>query len=187
MHAKINPVARQRHYCNPTEPGVCVFATTAVLDYVPVFFQDRLAQLAIQVMSRVHRKHRSQLHAFVVMPEHLHFMSTMPQHMNSIQFVGDLKTKIAEAILPELDDTTRARFSMQTGLNRRVFWKRSFRGFEVEGQDIFLQKANYIHLNPVRRGLVSYSEDYPWSSARLYLAGKWDEDQGLQFELEDLA
>jgi putative transposase len=179
-------MARQRHYQNPREPGVCVFATTAVLDYVPVFFQDRLAKIAIEEMTRIHRKHQALLHAFVLMPEHLHFISTMPKRMNSIQFVGDLKTKMAEAILPELDDTTRNKFSQQVGLNRRVFWKRSFRGFEVEGQDIFLQKTNYIHLNPMRRGLVAYEEDYRWSSARLYLKGKWNEDHGLQFEMEDL-
>ena len=27
---------------------------------------------------------------------------------------------------------------------------------------------NYIHLNPVRRGLVERAEDWAWSSARWY-------------------
>ncbi|HTQ10911.1 MAG TPA: transposase [Fimbriimonadaceae bacterium] len=179
-------MARQRHYRNPVDPGVCVFATTAVLDYVPVFFQDRLARIAIRELVRMHAKHEAKLHAFVLMPEHLHLLSTMPRHMNSIQFVGDLKSKMADAILPHLDEATQAGFAMQIGLGRRVFWKRSFRAFEVEGDDVFWQKVQYIHLNPVRRGLVTYAEDYRWSSARLFLAGKWRGKEGLSFALGDL-
>lgn len=30
------------------------------------------------------------------------------------------------------------------------------------------QMIEYIHLNPVRRGLVARPEDWPWSSARWY-------------------
>jgi len=57
---------------------VCVFATTTVLDFVPVFYEDSVARLAIREMARIHQKHRALLHAFVIMPEHLHFISTMP-------------------------------------------------------------------------------------------------------------
>ncbi|HVT14370.1 MAG TPA: hypothetical protein VHE55_19050 [Fimbriimonadaceae bacterium] len=48
---------------------------------------------------------------------------------------------MTEAILPHLDLGTKARFSEQIGLNRRVFWQRSFRGLEVEGERMFWQKA----------------------------------------------
>jgi hypothetical protein len=33
---------------------------------------------------------------------------------------------------------------------------------------MFMQKVNYIHLNPVRAELVSRAIDYPWSSARIW-------------------
>jgi hypothetical protein len=32
----------------------------------------------------------------------------------------------------------------------------------------FMQKVNYIHLNPVRAGLVERATDYHWSSARIW-------------------
>jgi putative transposase len=179
-------MARQRHYRNSTAPGICLFATTTVLDFVPVFKQDRLARLAIHRFLQVHRRHGARLHAFVFMPEHLHFLTTLPDHLDSTRFAGDLKTKIAQGVLPHLDAPTKSKFAMQTGLNRRVFWQRSFRGFSVEGEEIFWQKATYIHLNPVRRKLVQYAEDYRWSSAKLFMAGKWNSENGLEFDVSDL-
>ena len=44
---------------------------------------------------------------------------------------------------------------------------------------MFWQKANYIHRNPVRAGIVENAEDYKWSSAGLYLGGAWDEVGGV--------
>jgi hypothetical protein len=38
-----------------------------------------------------------------------------------------------------------------------------------------LAATRYIALNPVSAGLVSRAEDWPWSSARAYLAGEDDE------------
>ncbi|MFI5385970.1 MAG: REP-associated tyrosine transposase [Fimbriimonadales bacterium] len=179
-------MARYRHYRNPTEPGICFFATTTILDFVPVFRDPRLADLAIREVVSVHRKHRARLNAFVVMPEHLHFVTTLAPDQDCIFFVGRLKTRLAEAVLPKLTETTRALFNHQRGLNRREFWRPSFRGFQVEGDDVFWQKVEYTHLNPVRRGLVLYPEEYRWSSARLFLRGHWSEERGLSFTLEDL-
>jgi putative transposase len=35
-----------------------------------------------------------------------------------------------------------------------------------------VEKIRYIHLNPVRRGLVEKPEDWPWSSYRHYSTGE---------------
>jgi putative transposase len=37
-------------------------------------------------------------------------------------------------------------------------------------KDIY-EKINYIHNNPVRRGLVEKPEDWPWSSSKAWLEG----------------
>jgi putative transposase len=36
----------------------------------------------------------------------------------------------------------------------------------ITGEDAFMQKVNYIHLNPVRAGLVEHPDEYLYSSAR---------------------
>ncbi len=49
------------------------------------------------------------------------------------------------------------------------FWQRGG-GYDrniVTESELF-EKVEYIHQNPVRRGLVKRSTDWPWSSARWY-------------------
>lgn len=38
----------------------------------------------------------------------------------------------------------------------------------LTSENIFMQKVNYIHLNPVRAGLVEKPEDYLYSSFRIW-------------------
>jgi putative transposase len=48
-------------------------------------------------------------------------------------------------------------------------------GAVVMDEPHLLAATRYIALNPVSAGLVSRAEDWPWSSARAYLAGEDDE------------
>lgn len=77
-------------------------------------------------------------------------------------------------IAPERRD-----FDQQRGLNRRQFWKYSYRSIEIAGDKMFWQKMEYVHLNPVRAGYVERAEDYRWSSARFLASGDWSEETGL--------
>src|ERR1043166_5129814 len=38
----------------------------------------------------------------------------------------------------------------------------------IFSEGMFMQKVNYIHLNPVRANLVDKATDYRWSSARIW-------------------
>ena len=49
-----------------------------------------------------------------------------------------------------------------------------------------IEKANYIHQNPVRAGLVDTPQDYRWSSIR-YWMGKPADDEPLKMDLDQLA
>ena len=55
----------------------------------------------------------------------------------------------------------------------------------VFSEAFFMQKVNYIHLNPVRAGLVAQAEDYRWSSARYWLR-RVVEDEPLRMDLEKI-
>ncbi len=41
----------------------------------------------------------------------------------------------------------------------------------VTQEDVFKQKVEYIHNNPVKKGLVEEAEHWNYSSARNYLCG----------------
>jgi hypothetical protein len=47
-------------------------------------------------------------------------------------------------------------------------WQQEKNVFSVFSEKVFMEKVNYIHLNPVRAGLVKRAIDYRWSSARIW-------------------
>jgi len=52
------------------------------------------------------------------------------------------------------------------------FWQARFYDFNVWTERKLIEKLNYIHRNPVERGLVASPEQWRWSSFRWYLRGE---------------
>jgi len=52
------------------------------------------------------------------------------------------------------------------------FWQDRFKSQPVGKDEYFIQCGKYIELNPVRKGLVSKPEDWPYSSYSFYAHGK---------------
>jgi hypothetical protein len=61
-------------------------------------------------------------------------------------------------------------------------WQQEKNVFSVFSEGIFMQKVNYIHLNPVRAGLVEEAIDYHWSSARIWQK-RGAEDEPLMVDI----
>jgi hypothetical protein len=57
--------------------------------------------------------------------------------------------------------------TVQDGSHYRL-WQRRFYPFNVFSEKKRQEKLNYMHNNPVKRGLVSAPGDWPWSSWRFY-------------------
>ncbi len=53
-------------------------------------------------------------------------------------------------------------------INKGTFWQKGFFDFAILTDKKFGEKFNYIHYNPVKRGLVERAEDYKYSSAMEY-------------------
>ena len=51
-------------------------------------------------------------------------------------------------------------------------WQEGSHPEAIYSDDFARQKIEYIHNNPVKAGLVSKAEDWPYSSARAYLLGE---------------
>ncbi len=95
------------------------------------------------------RFHRYQLHAFVVMPNHVHMLVT--PSVVATKWLGPLKGFTA--------------FQANRILGRvGAFWQRESYDHVVRsgGSE---RVRRYIENNPVKAGLVSTAEDYRWSSA----------------------
>jgi putative transposase len=174
-----NYVQPYKHYVNRLAPTDSAFVTTTVLDFVPVFADPGVADLAVKELFAAHETESAPLHSFVVMRHHIHFLCQLPDHLDVSAFVRRVKSKMARSIRPLLSPKREAGFDQQRGLNDRVFWQRSFRCFGISSVEVFRQKVTYVHWNPVKAEVCGAPEEYRWSSACIWHAGLWDEVKGV--------
>jgi putative transposase len=106
------------------------------------------AELLEQTILDYHRQGRFLLHAFVIMPDHFHALITPAPDVSlekAMQFI-------------------KGGFSFRLKSKHDV-WMRSFNESQISTQEKFRGCVLYIEENPVRRGLVTESKAYPFSSA----------------------
>ncbi len=110
-----------------------------------------------EVLETTRRKHHFWINAYVVMPEHVHLLVSEPE-------VSMLSTALK--VLKQ--ESTRK--LKTTGMDH--FWQARYYDFNVHSEMKRAEKVDYIHFNPVRRGLVEEPQDWRWSSYRHYDTGK---------------
>jgi REP element-mobilizing transposase RayT len=119
----------------------------------PVWLQDpRIAGCVVGRLARGQSDFRQyDLHAFVVMANHLHMLLTPRVPMRTL--TDGLKGVIARMA------------NRMLGRRGERFWDDESFGHWARDGAQFTRIKNYIERNPVRAGLVSKPEDWPWSSA----------------------
>jgi REP element-mobilizing transposase RayT len=109
------------------------------------------------------------------MPDHIHLL-IWPQGQSIVtEFMRDFKRftsgRIArQANLENKTDWVKAFEQAGQDTSRADFkvWQDSFWEEVVFTDEFLRQKLNYIHMNPVRAGLVDEPQNYPYSSNRNY-------------------
>ena len=108
--------------------------------------------------------------AWVVMPEHIHLV-LVPRDGKLGLVMRGVKQGFGRKMIRRWRDRDYSVLEKLTDSDGIVrFWQRGG-GYDrnVRDLDELREKVNYIHRNPVERGLVERAEDWAWSSARDYL------------------
>jgi putative transposase len=112
------------------------------------------------------------LYAFVVMPDHLHallkpIMNGISKTMQLIKGRTAREINIQRAIEAKGEAKASPAHDRVNGFSSPTnFWQKGYFDFTVITENKFKEKFNYIHYNPVKRGLVEKAEDYIFSSAK---------------------
>ena len=131
---------------------------------------DQSRRIVLGVLNSQLDKQQARLVGFVLMPDHVHALIWFPVTGQLSYFMKQWKQRssrnIRKLVLPTLP---RYRSLMQ---NDDPFWQRKYHAFHIYSRQKLEEKLNYIHLNPVRAGLVERPVDWRWSSARFYEQGR---------------
>jgi putative transposase len=93
------------------------------------------------------------------MPEHIHLLTNEPAKRTLATFLQIFKQLSARQL---------------KSAGEKQFWQRRYYDFNVSSIEKYIEKVQYIHRNPVKRGLVSRPKDYRWSSFNHYATGEPD-------------
>jgi putative transposase len=163
---------KRRHTFN--EPGHAHELTFSCYSGFPFLNSERTCLWLADSINQARKNLNFALWAFVFMPEHVH-MIVYPR--DPIYEVEDIRKAIKEPVArkairhfaqhsPQWSPRITRRRGERT---ERLFWQ-SGGGFDrnITESKTLLAMIDYIHLNPVRRGLVTRARDWRWSSARWF-------------------
>lgn len=122
--------------------------TTVTCDRQPVFTDINSARLLIRELRHLHEAGIINSLAWVVMPDHLHWMIQLHDHWPLFRVVKTIKARSALAINAHLD-------------LHGSLWQRAYHDRAARKDDDVCQLARYIIANPLRAGLVEHIGDYP--------------------------
>lgn len=165
MHTR-QPAPHRKRLKRREIDGQDRFITFSCEQRLPLLRNPAIADLVVASLARVRLDFDLALFAWVVMPEHVHLLVRPPADSEIAPALRSLKTTVARRAFArwrELDAPILKRLETADGPAR--FWLKGG-GFDRNIRDAaeFRRTVQYIHRNPVERGLVEQPEQWRWSS-----------------------
>jgi putative transposase len=141
-------------------PGGSYFFTVTLLERHHSDLLVRYIDLLRTSVLRVRRRRPFVIHAWVVLPEHLHCLVELP--------AGDadyatrwmlIKQSFAKS-LPKIEFRNAARLRRQ----ERGIWQRRYWEHVIRDDEDWHRHLDYLHYNPVKHGHVQRVSEWPHSS-----------------------
>lgn len=132
-------------------PGRLYHITATTEGRKPFFADLACARLVIGEMRRLHEQRLLESLAWVLMPDHLHWLLRLQGPLSLSQVIKLLKGRSSK------------RLGERLGTGRRI-WQRGFHDRALRKEEDLQQVARYIVANPLRAGLIG--------NVRLY--SHWD-------------
>jgi putative transposase len=148
------------------------FITFSCFRRHPLLGSPARRDLLLRVLEQVRRRYRFVVLGYVVMPEHVHLLISEPQKKNPSTVMQAIKLGFARRVLAQLRRRRSLRQATLFEHAPRHIWQPRFYDFNVWTDRKRIEKLQYMHRNPVKRGLVRSPEMWRWSSYRSYAFGE---------------
>jgi REP element-mobilizing transposase RayT len=157
------------------------FVTTTAAKHLRAFDSDVAKRIIVDAPYHIHAVDSAVLYAFVVMPNHVHFIVRCDPARPLGAIMRDFKANSARLIVRQFQAERNAAMLARlanavTRPNKQDYklWEDGYLAKEIFTGEFLWQKLEYIHHNPLqeRWQLAERSEDYVWSSARQYVLNK---------------
>jgi putative transposase len=173
-------------YQRSRKPGGTFFFTVVTFQRRRLFDNPKHRDLFLKMIAEVQGDYPFTLDAWVLLPDHLHCLWTLPSgEKDYSKRWGLIKAKFTKAIGGEA-----GRSALLTGSKLRhregTIWQRRFWERQIRDEKDLQLHLNYIHFNPVKHGSVQSPGEWAYSSFQDYVQrglypANWGEQVSLTF------
>lgn len=172
-------MVRQQHYYDLNHLH---YLTANISRRARIFDSDRFKLKFTQTLDDLRAELSFRIIGYVLMPEHCHLLIWPSELADPSQIMQKLAERTANFILRNLRQHREypwcqkmlARFELPPSVHHHAHyrvWQRGGYDLNIWSEKKRLEELNYMHNNPVKRGLVAQPGDWPWSSWRFYYLG----------------
>lgn len=153
------------------------FITFSVVQWIDVFTRREYTEILIDNLKYCQKNKGLKIYAWCIMPNHVHLLISASGNSTLSDILRDLKKFSSVSITRAIQANEKeSRKNWMMWILKKAgewnyrnektqFWQQDNHPVEITDQEMFEQRLNYIHNNPVKSGLVFYPEGYRYSSA----------------------
>jgi REP element-mobilizing transposase RayT len=160
------------------DQGAPYYLTIQIIEWVDLFTRDVYCRIVFDSLAFCQKNKGLEIYAYVLMSNHLHIIARAGNG-NLSDVIRDFKAYTSKKIIDQIIEGPESRrdwilnlFRFEASKRKKnehyQVWTHDNHPEELYSNEFIWQKLDYIHLNPVRNGLVSEPWDYRYSSARNY-------------------
>ena len=148
------------------------FFTATCLNWQNLLAREKHVEIVLSSLKFLVDENRIWLYGYVLMPNHVHILWRkqdfwLDKNIQQ-QFLKYTAQQIKFNLIENHPDELKNYKSSQADREYH-FWERRPFIASINNRKILEQKLDYIHYNPIRKGLCILPEDYKYSSAKYYL------------------
>ncbi len=148
------------------------YLTSVAHKRLPIFRTNAIAEVLAKALDEARRSAGLMIFAYVIMPDHTHLLTDSSRAIKDVlRFLNRISARRVINFLKEnghVLSLSKLRVAERRDEQKYSVYEHAPNAFRITGEDAFIQKVNYIHLNPARGGLVEHPDEYRYSSARLW-------------------
>jgi len=154
----------------PTHPH---FITLTVLHWIPLFTRPESVEILINSFKHLQQSDNLKIYSFVILENHLHLVASSDNIATTIKKFKSFTAKELLKLLQKNNITTvleQLAFYKKAHKKETTYqvWQEGMQPKLIQDEKIMIQKIEYIHNNPVKRGYVDEAQHWRYSSARVY-------------------
>ena len=155
------------------------FLTTTVVGWIDLFTWKRNRDIIVNALKYCQANKGLEIYGWCLMPSHLHLICRSNSNMTVADIMRDFKRHTSKQLIASVQESGESRKEWILEQFRKAcahlkrdqkfkVWQNGYHAEELASNKFIYQKLVYLHMNPVKDGIVEHPEEYKYSSGPAY-------------------